>query len=117
MITERLKDKTATNAEVIKRAGYNVSDNHTAAQIYLENMKKPEIAKRLNDVKDEMEDTLIADVRQYNNSDDLREREFANSTARWIHDKVDGKAVVKVEQHTTGVTLVIDLTNSLTDTK
>ena len=117
MITERLKDPKASNAEIIKRAGYKVNGVQSASQIYLENLKKPEIASRLEPIVDEMEDTLITDVRKFRDSEKLGERQLANDTARWIHDKVRGKATQKIEQTTTGVTLTIDLTSALSDTE
>lgn len=110
MIKERLSDKTATNAEVIKRAGYNVSNNHSAAQQYLENMNKPEIAKALDNVAEEMEDTLITVVRRYKDSEELREVQEATTNARWIHDKAKGKATQRVETSATTVNINLDLT-------
>jgi len=112
MIVERLKDKTAPNHEIIKRAGYKVSNNHAAAQIYLENMKKPEIAKKLEDVADEMEDTLITTVRRYRNSDSLEEVKEANLNARWIHDKVHGKATQRTENVSVSLSFGMDLTGT-----
>lgn len=52
MIVERTKDTTAPKYKIIKRAGYNVDittpkGKQTAAQIYGENMKKPEINKAI----------------------------------------------------------------------
>lgn len=113
MIVERIKDSKASNAEIIRRAGYKASTIQNASQQYLENMMKPEIAKKLNNVVDEMEDALITTVRRYKDSEKLPEVIEAMNNARWIHDKVHGKATMKIEQHTTGVTLTIDLTSSL----
>jgi len=113
MVTERLKDRTASNAEIIKRAGYNVTSVQSASQQYLENMKKPEIISKLNDVVEEMEEVLTTTVRRYKDSEKLPEVTLANENAKWIHDKVRGKATQKIEQTTTGVQLTIDLTSSL----
>lgn len=112
MIVERLKDKTATNATIIKRAGYKAKNNHTAAQLYLENMKKPEISNRLEPVVDEIEDILITTVRKYKDSDKQWEQILANDNAKWIHDKVKGKATQKIEQQSTSVNISIDLTQT-----
>lgn len=109
MIKQRLKDKTATNAEVIKRSGYNVTSDHTASQIYLENMKNPEIRKWLDSTIDEMEDTLLTTVRRYRNSSELDEVKEATTNARWIHDKLKGKATQRIEQHSTTVKLSLSL--------
>ena len=108
MILERLKDKTAPNHKIIERAGYK-GNEHTRSQIYLENMRKPEIRSKLDDVAIEMEETLITDVRQYRDSDKIQERQFANDTARWIHDKVKGRAKQQLDLTSTSVTLAIDL--------
>ena len=115
MIIERLKDPTAPNSEIIKRAGYNAKTVFAQSQQYLENMKKPEIASRLEPVVDEIEEALITTVRRYKDSDKLPEVIEAMNNARWIHDKVKGKAVSTVISQTTGVTLSIDLTSSLED--
>lgn len=120
MITERLKDPTAPNATIIKRAGYKITGSktaqtNTASQIYLENMRKPEIASKLEPVVDEIEEALITTVRRYKDSDKLPEVIEAMNNARWIHDKVKGKAKQSVDLNTTSVTLSIDLTSSLED--
>jgi hypothetical protein len=109
MVAERLKDRKASNAEIIKRAGYKVNGIQTASQIYLENMKKPEIASKLQNVVDEMEDVLTTTVRRYKSSNDVREVTLANDNAKWIHDKVHGKATQHVEQHSTSVNLNLSL--------
>lgn len=114
MIAERLKDPKASNAEIIKRAGYNISGRgnkatNTASQIYLENMRNPEIASKLANVVDEMETVLTTTVRRYKDSEDIREVELANDNAKWIHDKVHGKATQRVESHSTSVNLNLSL--------
>ena len=109
MIIERLKDPRASNAEIIKRAGYKAKDVHTASQQYVENMKKPEIASRLADVSDEMEDTLITTVRQFKSSEKIPERSLAVNTAMWVHDKIHGKATQRIESHNTSVKLSLSL--------
>lgn len=112
MIVERLKDKTAPNYEIIKRAGYNAKTIHAQSQQYLENMNKPEIASRLEPVVDEIEEALITTVRRYKDSDKLPEVQEAMNNARWIHDKVKGKATQKIEQQSTKLVINIDLTGT-----
>lgn len=112
MIVERLKDKTAPNYEIIKRAGYNAKTIHAQSQQYLENMNKPEIASRLEPVVDEIEEALITTVRRYKDSDKLPEVQEAMNNARWIHDKVKGKATQKIEQQSTKLVISIDLTGT-----
>ena len=112
MIVERLKDKTAPNYEIIKRAGYNAKTIHAQSQQYLENMNKPEIASRLEPVVDEIEEALITTVRRYKDSDKLPEVQEAMNNARWIHDKVKGKATQRTEVASTKLSINIDLTGS-----
>ncbi len=112
MIVERLKDKTAPNYEIIKRAGYNAKTIHAQSQQYLENMNKPEIASRLEPVVDEIEEALITTVRRYKDSDKLPEVQEAMNNARWIHDKVKGKATQKIEQQSIKLVISIDLTGT-----
>lgn len=113
MIAERLKDKTAPNYEIIRRAGYNAKTIHAQSQQYLENMNKPEIASRLAPVVDEIEEALITTVRRYQNSDKLDEVKEAMTNARWIHDKVKGKAVQQIQTTSNKLSIHIDLTGSL----
>lgn len=116
MIVERLKDRKASNAEIIRRAGYNVRGEGNKAtnvrsQIYLENMRRPEIASKLNDVADEMETVVVNTVRRYKDSNDVREVILANDNAKWIHDKVHGKATQRVESTSTSVNLNLTLSD------
>ena len=113
MIIERLKDKTAPNYEIIKRAGYNTKTIHAQSQQYLENMNKPEIASRLAPVVDEIEEAIITTVRRYKDSDKLTEVQEAMNNARWIHDKVKGKAKQITEVTSNKLSIHIDLTGSL----
>lgn len=115
MIAERLKDKTAPNYEIIKRAGYNAKTIHAQSQQYLENMNKPEIASRLAPVVDEIEEAIITTVRRYKDSDKLTEVQEAMINARWIHDKVKGKAVQQIQATSNKLTINIDLTGALED--
>lgn len=109
MVAERLKDPRAPNATIIKRAGYKVNGTQTASQIYLENMNKPEIAKRLSNVVDEMEDVITTTVRRYKDSEKLPEVILANDNAKWIHDKVEGKATQRIQAESTSVNINITL--------
>lgn len=98
MIKERLKDPAASNAEIIRRSGYNVqktgkNPSSVASNIYLENMKVPEIRNRLEAVTDEIEEVLIKNVRQFSMSRTPWKRQMSNENAKWIHDKAKGKAV------------------------
>lgn len=94
---------------------YNVNNDNTASSIASENLRKPEIISKLQNYNELVENTLITDVIEYNNSDDINQRKLANDTARYIHDKINGKARQLTEVTSTGVTLNIDLTTSIID--
>lgn len=120
MVTERLKDPKAPNSTIIKRAGYNLTGTgnrptNTASQIYLENMRNPEISKALESVVDEVEQVLIDNVREYRDSDKQWQRQLSNDNAKWIREAVRGKAIQQIQTTTTGVTLNLDLTSSLAE--
>jgi len=112
MIIERLKDPTAPNSEIIKRAGYNAKSITAQSQQYIQNMKIPEIQNRLEPVVDEIEEALITTVRRYKDSEKLPEVIEAMNNARWIHDKVKGKATQRIEQRSERLIISIDLTGS-----
>ena len=112
MITERLKDPKAPNSEIIRRAGYNAQSISAQSQQYIQNMKIPEIVSKLEPVVDEIEEALISTVRRYKNSDKLTEVQEAMTNARWIHDKVKGKAVQQIQSTSTKLVISIDLTGT-----
>ena len=112
MIIERLKDPTAPNSDIIKRAGYTAKSISAQSQQYIQNLKIPEIASRLEPVVDEIEEALITTVRRYKDSDKLPEVQEAMNNARWIHDKVKGKATQRTEVASTKLSINIDLTGS-----
>jgi phage terminase small subunit len=92
---------------------YNVSDRNTAKSIATENLAKPAIKTELMKYNDTIENMLFNTIRDYQDSSKVQERALAVDTGKWIHDKIHGKATQRVEQHTTGVILTIDLTNAL----
>lgn len=110
MVIERLKDPKAYNHEIVSRAGYKTASKHTMAQQYVENMKKPEIRNLLAPVVNEVEEAIITTVRRYKNSNELEEVKEAMNNARWIHDKVRGKATQVIQSTSTVVNLNLDLT-------
>lgn len=81
----------------------------TARQIATENMAKPSIQSYLNSHDYESQAVIVKSMTQE------ADKRLAFDAARDIQDRLHGKATQKVEQTSTGVTLVIDLTNSLKD--
>ena len=92
---------------------YDVKNRPTATVIGNENLRKPNIVMELAKYNGLMESTLVNTVNDYKESDKLGERTLAVDVAKYIHDKVHGKATQRTEVRTEGVTLTIDLTSAL----
>jgi hypothetical protein len=115
MVTERKKDLKATNAEIIKRAGYKTNDVHTASQIYLENMKRPEIASILNDYVSKAEQGVI-EIAEYSkdmgktfSKEGAAYASVALSAYKDVQDRVKGKPKQQMEITSTSVNLNLSL--------
>lgn len=82
----------------------------TANAIAVENLQKPAIQTELAKYTKQVEDTLYRAVVDWGDSEQPRKREIALDSAKFIHDKVHGKATQKVETRSEQVTISIDLT-------
>jgi hypothetical protein len=101
---------------------YNVrGKRHTAEVIASENLRKPEIMVYLANHSSKAENTLV-EIMNYGSEygKEMKDRDGASyagvavSAAKDILDRVHGKATQKVEQHSTVVTLSLDLTDITT---
>lgn len=117
MVEERKKDLTASNAEIIKRAGYKAKDVHSASQQYLENLKKPEIASALEKYLNQAEEGVI-EIAEYSkdmgktfSKEGASYAAVALSAYKDIQDRVKGKATQKIETTSTSVNLNLSLTD------
>jgi hypothetical protein len=102
------KAALATYGTTNKPPTYN-----SAAQIATTNLKQPQIISELAKYNNLAENTLINAINDYQDSDKLGERALAVDTAKWVHDKVNGKAIQRQEVHTTGVQFSIDLSQAV----
>ena len=57
-----------------------------------------------------VENSIITTINRYKDSDQLEEVKEAMQNARWVHDKVHGKATQKLETTSKVLVLNIDLT-------
>lgn len=110
-----IENPKSSNTEAAAQA-YNLKNRLTAGVVASENLKKPSIQMALAKYSNTVEDAIIGTVEDWKHEDNSRKREIAMQNAQYIHDKIHGKAKQSIETTTTGVTLVIDLTSSLTDT-
>jgi phage terminase small subunit len=85
-----------------KPATYN-----TARDIASENLSKPHIQLYLQNHDYESQSTIVEMMKQ------REDKRLAFDAAKDIQDRVHGRATQRVEQHTEGITLHIDLTQSL----
>ena len=114
IFVKHIIDNPKESATKAALKAYNISpEGSTARTIAAQNLAKPSIVSALANHNQTIENTLINTVNDYSNSDKLGERSLAVDTAKYIHDKIHGRATQKIEQHTTGVTLNLDLTSSL----
>lgn len=93
---------------------YNVSNRQTAQVIASENLSKPIIRTELAKYTKEVEDTLYRAVTDWGTAEQPRKREIALDAAKFIHDKVHGKATQRVETRSEAVVISIDLTGTNT---
>lgn len=101
-------------------AVYDTNDYSTAQSIATENLSKPVIQNELAKYSNESENILYGNMLEYSNSDISWQRQLSNENARYIHDKVHGKATIKTENTnytdiniTLGTTPVADTTQDV----
>ena len=73
-------------------------------------LRNPSVVNELAKYSNKSEYVLNNILNDYGNSSKLGERSLAQDTAKYIHDKIHGKATQKIEQHSTSVNLNLDLT-------
>lgn len=112
----------ATNPDMSKTEAYKltheVAPTTKLTSVYQQaahTFKNPLVKTELDKYNDMIENTLVNTVQDWGTEENASKRGIAIDTAKYIHDKIHGKATQRVEQHTTGVTLTIDLTSSLSD--
>lgn len=84
----------------------------TARALASENLTKPSIQTELAKYTKQVEDTLYRAVVDWGDSDTPRKREIALDSAKFIHDKVHGKATQRVETKSEQVSININMTAS-----
>jgi len=83
----------------------------TARQIAVDNMTKPSIVMALGEANDIVESTLTSVIKDWGASQDVQERSLAINTARYVHDKIHGKATQRTEVTSNVVSISLDLTS------
>lgn len=86
---------------------YGTTKDYVAKNIASENLTKPNIQVYLDEHAQKAQSRVVQLV-------DSEKEDIALRASVDILDRVHGKATQRIEQHTTGVTLTIDLTSALT---
>lgn len=114
VFVQELIDNPKQSAAEAARKAYGkpgqMMSQSTATSIAHENLTKPDIVAALNDSTELFESVIVGVVRDWGESENTRKREIALDAAKYGHDKIHGKATVKVEQQTNIVQIAINLT-------
>ena len=82
----------------------------SARQIAHDNMTKPNIVSKLSQYSDLVEDAILNTVDDWKRSDKVSERALAMDSAKFVHDKIHGKATQRVEVQSQQVSININMT-------
>lgn len=91
---------------------YNVTNRKTAQSLATENMSKPVIISELAKHNTNIEQIIVDKTFKLSSSEKLEEVKEGLLNARWMHDKINGKATQKIEQQSTKLVISIDLTGT-----
>lgn len=91
---------------------YNLISRDTARSVAAENLAKPSIVSALAAHNELIENTLLNTVNDYKEDTRLGFRTLAVDTAKYVHDKINGKAVQQIQTTNTSVVFSIDLTGN-----
>ena len=97
------------------KAVYSDTTDATARNIASENLSKPNIVTELAKYNNMVENTIINTINRYKDSDKLPEVSLATDTARWVHDKIHGKATQQISTTSKVLSINIDLSTQDTD--
>lgn len=112
LFVKHIIDNPKASATEAAAQTYNVIKRKTAEAIATENLAKPSIISALAAHNQTIENTLINTVTEYQDEDKQWKRTLAVDTAKYIHDKIHGKAKQQLDITSTSVTLAIDLTGT-----
>lgn len=92
-------------------ATYGTKNSVVAASIAYENLRKPQILAELRSFGELAEGVIVGTIRDWGRSNAPRKREIALNAAKYAHDKIHGKATVKLDQQSQQIVkIAINLT-------
>jgi hypothetical protein len=107
---DHLVNNPKASATQAASVAYNASSRNVAKSIATENLSKPAIITELAQYTNLVENTIINTVQDWGNSENTRRREIAVESAKWVHDKVHGRASQKIISESKLVKISINLT-------
>lgn len=90
-----LKKNPKQSATQVALKVYNVSNENSASVLASENLRKPAIISHLHEYNELVEKTLSNAIIDYTDSKNIKERSLAIDTAKFVHDKLHGKAIAR----------------------
>lgn len=114
-VLDNPKRSLTKSAQIAYSRGDKEIKPTVAAQIAYENMNNPKIVSKLAQYSDMVESALLGTVQEWSASDKVSERALAMDSAKFIHDKVHGRATQRVETRSEAVTISIDMTQPASD--
>ena len=106
---EGIVDNPKASATEIASRVYDVNNRNTARVIAAENLAKPAIQSELAKHSQAIEQIIADKTYELTNSDKLDAVKEGLLNARWMHDKVYGKATQKIVSENSNVNVVINL--------
>lgn len=107
-VRELVENPKISATEAVART-YDVSTRRVAEVIAHENMMKPEIQSELAKHSKAIEQIIADKTYELTNSDKLDAVKEGLLNARWMHDKVYGKATQKIQTENTSVSVTISM--------
>lgn len=111
-VNELVNNPKISATEAAERS-YNTLNRGVANAIAGENLLKPAIISHLESYSTLTENVLIDTINRYKDSDKLEEVKESTLNARWVHDKIHGKAKQSMDINSSSISLTIDLTSAL----
>ena len=111
MLEEYITDPKITKKQAYLKA-YNINDDTTEDSLtsqVTQAFGKPLVKNELAKFNGIIEDTLINTVVEYKDSEKQWQRVLANDNAKYVHDKIHGRAKQQMDITSTSITLNIDL--------
>ena len=107
-----MSDKSMTQAQAYKQV-YNVKPDATKGSIDVQayqTIKKPSVQTYLSKFNNLAENTIVNTINDWGGEQNTRKRELALNASYYLHDKVHGKSIARIQSESKIVTISVNLT-------